>query len=212
MHGAPRMRARPRRAWAGTERGGKMPQPATAARGCQALGWTVRWVWRGAAGLWRASCTALPPCRYRSTTRCAVRYQHTRRGRLGYGRVWSHGEPRGRGHDVDESSDGSPVRGVDEPEESPSHGQTAAARAALARAEARWQRRGYRTRYGDEFLVQLVGRGRPSALCLALGMLGLAGVVVGWIVCRSWQVVSLSTTPDGRVITHRQRSARPPAP
>ncbi len=114
----------------------------------------------------------------------------------------------GRGREVDESGDDTRMGHPETGELSST--PTPASRAALDRAEAAWRRRGYQVQYRDDFLVQLVRRGRPSAVCLAAGLLAMTAVVVGWIACRSWRVVSLSAAPDGRVVTHRQRSSHPP--
>jgi hypothetical protein len=111
---------------------------------------------------------------------------------------------------VDESHDEMPERHLNS-EELPEE-PAVASRVALKRAELAWQRRGYQVHYRDDFLVQLIRRGRPSNVCLVVGLLAMATVVVGWIACRSWLVVSLSATPDGRVIAHRQHAAHPPAP
>lgn len=80
----------------------------------------------------------------------------------------------------------------------------------LWRATARWLRRGYTVRYSDAFLVQLVRRASMgwvgwALLVLALPCLGVAF----WLIARAlrrrgWHVVSLTITPDGRVISHRQ--------
>ena len=81
---------------------------------------------------------------------------------------------------------------------------------ALARASAEWQRRGYRLRYRDPYLAQLIRRGLPDPLSLALGVAALAAVGVFWLLRRRWVVVTLTAAPDGQVIAHRQRSAHPP--
>lgn len=81
---------------------------------------------------------------------------------------------------------------------------------ALRRATARWQRRGYTVRYSDAFLTQLVRRTGMgwigwAQLLLALPLVGIAlWLLVRALRRRGWHVVSLTITPDGRVISHRQ--------
>jgi hypothetical protein len=82
--------------------------------------------------------------------------------------------------------------------------------AALARGVALWRRRGYEVRYQDEFLAQMVRRGGPDAVPLAVGLVAIAAVAAWWYVSRSWLVVSITVTPDGHLVVHRQRSRRPP--
>lgn len=81
-----------------------------------------------------------------------------------------------------------------------------------------WMRRGYRVRYRDTYLIQLIRRRRPGLrsspyLALALAALGLA--VAAWIAARRrrpWHVVTLVAGPDGRVLTHHHTSPQPPEP
>jgi hypothetical protein len=65
--------------------------------------------------------------------------------------------------------------------------------------------------YRDDHLVQLARRGGPTVICIAVGLAIVGAVVGAWAMCRTWRVVTLSAAPDGRVITHRQRSSRAPA-
>lgn len=101
----------------------------------------------------------------------------------------------------------------DEPDHRPSESS-----ATLRAASATWMRRGYRVRYRDAFLIQLVRRGRPgprSAPYIALSLAALALAVASWIAAlrrRPWQVVTLALGPDDRILTHTQTSPRPPAP
>lgn len=79
----------------------------------------------------------------------------------------------------------------------------------LRQAAARWQRRGYTVRYSDAFLVQMMRRTGIgwmgwALVALALPCLGAAC----WLFARAlrrrgWHVVSLTITPDGRVLSHR---------
>lgn len=104
---------------------------------------------------------------------------------------------------------------ADEPETlQPAATSPHAAVVALGAAVATWQRRGYQVRYRDEHLVQLVRRGWPDWEFIAfivLGVMVTAAVVLAGISRRPWHVVSLTTTSEGHVITHRQWSARPPS-
>lgn len=102
---------------------------------------------------------------------------------------------------------------ADEPE-TPQPATPEAAAAALDSAVAAWQRRGYRVRYRDEYLAQLVRRGWPDwrfVAVIAAGVAVIAAVVVAAILRRPWHVVSLTTSPEGQVITHRQWAPRPPS-
>lgn len=88
--------------------------------------------------------------------------------------------------------------------------------AFLSRAATGWVRQGYRVRYSDAFLIQLIRRGRPGREALpfiALGLLGFIGAAAALAVAlsrRPWHVVTLAIGPDERVLTHQQRAMRPP--
>lgn len=90
--------------------------------------------------------------------------------------------------------------------------------ANLQAAAATWKRRGYRVRYRDAFLIQLLRRRRPglrSAPYIALTFAALGLAVAAWLAAlrrRPWHVVTLTTGPDGRILTHSHTAARPPAP
>ncbi len=90
--------------------------------------------------------------------------------------------------------------------------ESPAAPDALERAVAAWRRRRYRVTYQDEYLVQLVRRGLPVGAYAAVAVAAIVTVVGILVARRRWTVVSLTVTPDGQVITHRQRTSRPPAP
>lgn len=83
---------------------------------------------------------------------------------------------------------------------------------ALQRVVATWRRRRYRVTYQDEYLVQLVRRGLPVSVYAAVVVAAVATLVGILVARRRWTVVSLTVAPDGQVITHRQRTSRPPAP
>jgi hypothetical protein len=96
--------------------------------------------------------------------------------------------------------------------------QAANSPSLLERAAAGWIRRGYAVRYHDAHLIQLVRRGRPgcaSWLLIALGV-NLVGLAVALVIIglrrRYWHTVSITATPDQRIITHRQWAANPPEP
>jgi hypothetical protein len=86
----------------------------------------------------------------------------------------------------------------------------------LERAAAGWRRRGYRVRYEDPHLIQLVRAGRPTLaglllIGLAAPLLALAALlVVQGLRRRHWHTVSITITPDERIVTHRQWSPYPP--
>ncbi|MBF6589950.1 MAG: hypothetical protein IVW57_05385 [Ktedonobacterales bacterium] len=86
----------------------------------------------------------------------------------------------------------------------------------LERAATGWMRRGYTVRYRDTHLVQLVRASRPGCggallIALALPVLALAVLlVVLGARRRRWHTVSLTITPEQRVITHRQWAPHPP--
>lgn len=88
----------------------------------------------------------------------------------------------------------------------------------LSRAALTWVRRGYRVRYSDAYLIQVIrrgGLGRESVLLLVLALLGFAGAAAALAIAlarRPWHVVTLALGPDERVLTHEQRSAHPPEP
>jgi hypothetical protein len=109
---------------------------------------------------------------------------------------------------VDEPSDKTPSEGADE--RASSDADQTRAPGAIARGVASWRRRGYQVRYQDAFLAQMTRRGGPDVLPLALGLLVIAAVVAWWLMSRSWLVVSITATPDGHLVVHRQRSKRPP--
>jgi hypothetical protein len=85
--------------------------------------------------------------------------------------------------------------------------------AALQRAAATWERRGYQVREEDEYLIGLVRRLPPS-----WGLIGLVGLSAVLTVAalalaltrRRWHIVRLAATPDGRVVTHGSRALRLP--
>lgn len=102
----------------------------------------------------------------------------------------------------------------DEPDDSAAPQDTA----ALDAAATRWQRKGYRVRYRDPFLVQLIRRDQPgwrSAPFLALAIATLIAAVASFVVAlqrRPWHVITLVIGPDRRVLTHHHRSPHPPEP
>jgi hypothetical protein len=109
---------------------------------------------------------------------------------------------------VDEPGDTTPSEGGEE-----SAGIEAGlppAAEAISNGVAAWQRRGYHITYRDDFLAQMVRRGRPGVGTLALGLAAMGAVAVWWYMTRSWLVVSVTADPDGRLVVHRQRSRRPP--
>jgi hypothetical protein len=79
----------------------------------------------------------------------------------------------------------------------------------LRRAADAWARRGYHTRYQDAYLVQLVKRTEPRWPLIA-AVLALALLTLPFILRRRWVVVSLTSAPDGRIITVRQAINHPP--
>lgn len=86
----------------------------------------------------------------------------------------------------------------------------------LSRAATGWVRQGYRVRYSDAYLIQLIKRGRTgreSLPFIVLALLGFTGAVVALAIAmsrRPWHVVTLAIGPDERVLTHQQRSPHPP--
>ena len=80
---------------------------------------------------------------------------------------------------------------------------------ALRRAADAWARRGYRTRYQDAFLVQLVKQTEPRWPLIA-ALIALVLLALPLILRRRWVVVSLTSAPDGRIITVRQTINHPP--
>lgn len=88
----------------------------------------------------------------------------------------------------------------------------------LSRAAVGWVRRGYRVRYSDAYLIQLIRRGLPgreSLPFIALALLGFVGAAAALAIAlsrRPWHVVTLAMGPDERVLTHEQRSTHPPEP
>jgi hypothetical protein len=87
--------------------------------------------------------------------------------------------------------------------------EPAQANEALRRAADAWARRGYRTRYQDEYLVQLVKQTEPR-WPLIVALIALALLALPLILRRRWVVVSLTSAPDGRIITVRQAVNHPP--
>ena len=79
----------------------------------------------------------------------------------------------------------------------------------LRRAASAWARRGYRTRYQDAYLVQLVKQTEPRWPLIA-ALIALALLALPLILRRRWVVVSLTSAPDGRIITVRQAVNHPP--
>lgn len=80
----------------------------------------------------------------------------------------------------------------------------------LRRAAQRWQRRGYTIRYADAFLTQLVRRTGIGWIGWVLLVLAVPPLALAlWLLTRvlrrrGWHVVSLTVTPEGRVLSHRQ--------
>jgi hypothetical protein len=100
----------------------------------------------------------------------------------------------------------------------PRDAQAASSLTPIERAAAGWIRRGYAVRYHDPHLIQLVRRGQPGcsgwlliALAAPLLALALALVVIG-LRRRFWHTISITATPDQRIITHRQWAPNPPEP
>ncbi len=104
-------------------------------------------------------------------------------------------------HEIDAQSAG---------ERETSSGGTERPDGALDGAVSLWKRRGYSVRYRDEYLVQLVRRAWPVMACVLVTVAAAGGVALAWRMCHSWYVVSVAVGPDGRVVTHRQRSGHPP--
>jgi hypothetical protein len=90
------------------------------------------------------------------------------------------------------------------------------ASAPLRRAAAGWQGRGYAVRYADPHLIQLIRAGRLTwqglaLIALAIPPLALAALLVArGLRQRYWHTVSITMTPDNRVVTHRQWAPYPP--
>lgn len=85
----------------------------------------------------------------------------------------------------------------------------------LRQAARWWTRRRYHVSYADAGLVQLsrttlVYRESiaPFAAAAVLGALAVALIALG-VRRRAWHVVSITVTPDHRIITHRQWTRRP---
>jgi hypothetical protein len=84
---------------------------------------------------------------------------------------------------------------------------------ALDQAMTHWQQQGYHVAYRDAYLVQLFRRKMPNLLLAVIALIALvtlAGSSVLWRKKQCWHIVLLTTTDDGRVITHHQRSRRLP--
>ncbi|MGH2517535.1 MAG: hypothetical protein ACRDHP_17940 [Ktedonobacterales bacterium] len=100
-----------------------------------------------------------------------------------------------------------------DPDDAPPEGT-----AALRAAAATWMRRGYRERYRDAFLIQLLrrrGLGWRSAPYVALAVASLGLAAAAWIAAlrrRPWHVITLTIGPDSRILTHSHTAPRPPAP
>lgn len=103
-------------------------------------------------------------------------------------------------------------------DDNPSDKQDALPPEVLSRAALNWVRRGYRVRYSDAYLIQLIRRGRlgrESVLLLVVALLGFAGAAAALAIAlarRPWHVVTLALGPDERVLTHEQQSMHPPEP
>lgn len=88
----------------------------------------------------------------------------------------------------------------------------------LSQAAIGWVRQGYRVRYSDAYLIQLIRRERPgreSAPFVVLALLGFVGAAAALAIAlsrRPWYVVTLALGPNERVLTHQQRSTHPPEP
>lgn len=101
----------------------------------------------------------------------------------------------------------------DEPDDMPPEGS-----ATLRAAADVWIRRGYRVRYRDAFLIQLLRRRRPglrSAPYVALAFAAVGLAIAAWIAAlrrRPWHIVTLVLGPENRILTHRHTGPRPPAP
>lgn len=106
-----------------------------------------------------------------------------------------------------------PAPETDNPPDSPTEGQP-----PLQTATAAWIRRGYRVRYRDTYLIQLIRRRRLGLrsspyMILALAALGLA--LAAWIAAlrrRPWHVVTVVRGPNGRILTHHHTAPQPPEP
>lgn len=88
----------------------------------------------------------------------------------------------------------------------------------LSQAALGWVRRGYRVRYSDAYLIQLIRRGRPrreSLPFIMLALLGFVGAVAALALAlarRPWHVVTLARGPEERALTHEQWSSHQPEP
>jgi hypothetical protein len=85
------------------------------------------------------------------------------------------------------------------------------ATAALERAARVWRRRGYQVLYQDTYLVQLT-KLAPSRWALLMAGLALAVYALAALRRPRWVVITLSASPDGRIVTLRQVGRRPPGP
>lgn len=91
----------------------------------------------------------------------------------------------------------------------------ASAQTPIVRATARFERHGYRVHYADEYLVQLVrvrGERWATTVRVVIFLLGIGlalWAVRAWPRRLRWHVVSLTTTPDARVLVHTQWTDRP---
>lgn len=86
---------------------------------------------------------------------------------------------------------------------------------ALDQAVRSWERRGYHVTYRDAYLAQLARQESVGLVVPVLGaLIGALVAVLMWSLTatrrRSWFVVTLAATPEGRIVSHRQRTRRFP--
>lgn len=109
---------------------------------------------------------------------------------------------------------GEPVPGESAGDQAhPDESERATIAGVLDAAASAWVRRGYRVRYRDASLVEVIRQGPPSPALIALSALGMGLALAALVAAlrrRRWHLVLLTANPEGRILMRGWWSARLP--
>jgi hypothetical protein len=124
-------------------------------------------------------------------------------------RDWGAGVSESEGHMPGEPEAGEPAGDQEHPDES----ERARIAGALDAAASGWLRRGYRVRYRDASLVEVIRQGPPNPTLLALAAVGVGLTLAALVAAlrrRRWHLVLLTATPEGRILMRAWWTSRLP--